>query len=299
VIERLQLACPEFQASSILARTGKCLLIRGTLAGIAAVAKCLVEPDAYWSTHFAKEIRWYRLFTQHTPPVAIPRLLFADEALGLSVLEFLEGQPLCRTRYATQPLPPRQIDTLVTELSRLHSWRVPQLPSSSELVADYREKFRSYADRGFLSAADCSDLMQLLGRDQSDPEFNHGDLLLSNCLALGAGLALIDWEFAGYYLPGYDLALLWTLLQADSAARRCIIETVRRRGAAAERAFFINQMRVIVREIRIHQKEAGVAIHDDRVRRLLADCDAVRASIRTHLVDYRGTSSTYEGTPIS
>ena len=288
MIERLQLACPEFQASSILARTGKCLLIRGTLAGQLAVAKYLVEPDAYWSTRFVKEIRWYRLFMQHTPPVAIPRLLFADEMLALSVLEFLEGQPLGRTRYATQALPPGQIETLLTELSRLHSWRVPPAQSLSALVADYRDKFQSYAVRGSLSADDSSNLTQLLGRDQWAPEFNHGDLLPSNCLALGSGLALIDWEFAGYYLPGYDLALLWALLQADSVARRCIIELVRRRGTAAERAFVINQMRVIAREISIHQKETGGASHEERIRWLEVDRDAVRASMQAHLAANMG-----------
>jgi aminoglycoside phosphotransferase (APT) family kinase protein len=283
VIERLHIACPEFQVSSILARTGKCLLIRGTLAGQLAVAKYLVEPDAYWSTRFVNEIRWYRLFMQHTPPVAIPRLLFADEMLALSVLEFLEGQPLGRTRYAAQPLPPGQIETLLAELSRLHSWRVPQAPSLSELVADYHEKVQGYADRGFLSADDCSNLAHLLGRDQSVPEFNHGDLLPSNCLALASRLALIDWEFAGYYLPGFDLALLWTLLHADSAARRRIIEVVQQRGAAAERAFLINQMRVIAREINIHQKAHGAIPYDPRIRGLEADRDAVRMRMRAHV----------------
>jgi aminoglycoside phosphotransferase (APT) family kinase protein len=258
------------------------------LADHAAVAKCLIDPDPYWSARFVAEIRWYRLFEQHAPPVAVPRLLFADEALALSVVEFLEGQPLVRTRYPAQPLPPRQIETLLAELSRLHSWRVPQAPSLGELVADYREKFQSYAARGFLTVDDCSNLSLLLDRERWTPEFNHGDLLLSNCLALGSGLALIDWEFAGYYFPGYDLALLWTLLQADSAARRCIIEVVQQRGAAAERAFVINRMRVIAREINIHQKETGGTTHDQQIRWLEADRDAVRASMQAHLAANMG-----------
>jgi hypothetical protein len=184
-LERLQEACPQFSASSVLARTGKCLLVRGILAGQAAIAKCLVDPNPYWQARFVEEIGWYRFFEQQAPPVITPRLLFAEQALAISVLEFLEGQPLGQTRYVAQPLPPHEVDTLLAQLRRLHSWRAPQTRSLSEIVASYREKFQSYASRGFLSVDDCFNLGLLLKRDRSAPEFNHGDLLPSNCLALG------------------------------------------------------------------------------------------------------------------
>ena len=282
VTERLKSVCPEFEANVFLARTGKCLLIRGILAGLPAVAKCLVEPDPYWSARFLEEIRWYRLFERRPPPVVVPRLLFADEARAISILELLHGQPLNNNRYVAQPLPLSQVETLLAQLARLHSWHVPQAQSTSEVVAEYHEKFQGYAERGLLNANDCSVLATLLEREESTPEFNHGDVLPSNCLALGSGLALIDWEFAGYYLPGYDLALLWTLLRADSAARRRIEAVVQQQGLAAERTFVINQMRVIAREINIHRKQIGGATHDQRISWLETDRDTVRVLMQAY-----------------
>ena len=183
-LEQLQMVCPEFlanSANSFLARTGKCLLVRGSLAGQAAIAKCLVDPNPYWQERFAEEIGWYRFFEQQPPPVIIPRLLFADQALSISILEFLEGQPLDQSRYVAQPLPPQQVEALLAQLARLHSWRAPQTRSLSEIVAGYREKFQSYMGSGFLSAVDCLHLDRLLERERSAPEFNHGDPLPSNC----------------------------------------------------------------------------------------------------------------------
>jgi Phosphotransferase enzyme family len=281
--EHVGRVCAAFRANSLLARTGKCLIITGTLAGRAAIAKCLFDPDPYWRARFVAEIGWYRVFEQHVPPVAVPRLLFADETQFVSILELLDGAPLSRARYVSQPQPPDRIAALLAELARLHGWSRPHPPAWSEIAAGYREKFQRYASRGLLSADDCSNLDILLGRARSAPEFNHGDMLLSNCLALGSQLALIDWEFAGYYLPGYDLALLWTLLQADDHARHRIVEAVQQRGAAAQSAFVVNQMRVLAREIKIHQKEGRGTDDAARLRWLEADRDAVRVFIQTHL----------------
>ena len=134
-IERLRLICPEFVIGNVLARTGKCLLIRGALADQVAVAKLLDEPDPYWQARFVREIRWYRFFERHAPPVLVPRLLFANEALAINVLEFLEGQPLDQTRYPTPPLPPSQIEALLDQLARLHNWHMPATPALADIVA--------------------------------------------------------------------------------------------------------------------------------------------------------------------
>jgi hypothetical protein len=281
-LERLRLVCPAFRPGGLLAQTGKCVLLAGSLDGQAAVAKCLLDPDPYWRARFAAEISWYRVFEQHPPPVRVPRLLFADAAQALSVLQALDGEPLGRARYAARPLPPDRAVALLAELERLHSWRPAQPPSSSQIAADYREKFQGYLARGVIGADDYASLDRLLDMPGPAPEFSHGDMLLSNCLALDSGLALIDWEFAGYYLPGYDLALLWALLHADELARRQIIETARRHGLAAERAFLVNQMRVLAREIKIHRKE-GHSSGDERLGRLEADRDAVRVRLQAHL----------------
>jgi hypothetical protein len=47
-------------------------------------------------------------------------------------------------------------------------------------------------------------------------------------------------------------------------------------------------MRVIAREISIHQKETGGASHEERIRWLEVDRDAVRASMQAHLAANMG-----------
>ena len=81
-------------------------------------------------------------------------------------------------------------------------------------------------------------------------QFCHGDALLSNILLSPAGPVLVDWEHAGWYLPGYDLATLWSVLGDAPVARRQISQLAQSAGPAARDAFLVNLMLVLTREIR-------------------------------------------------
>ncbi len=61
-------------------------------------------------------------------------------------------------------------------------------------------------------------------------QFCHGDALLSNILLSPTGPVLVDWEHAGWYLPGYDLATLWAVLGDAPVARRQISQLAQARG---------------------------------------------------------------------
>ncbi|MGR6997510.1 hypothetical protein ACU686_04365 [Yinghuangia aomiensis] len=64
-------------------------------------------------------------------------------------------------------------------------------------------------------------------------------------------------EFVGYHLPGYDLAVLWSLLARDPLTRRHIGQVAQQGGSFARDAFLVNLMLVLVREIRIHDLGRG------------------------------------------
>lgn len=84
-------------------------------------------------------------------------------------------------------------------------------------------------------------------------QFCHGDALLSNILLSPAGPVLVDWEHAGWYLPGYDLATLWAVLGDAPLARRQISQLAQQAGPASRDAFLVNLMIVLTREIRTYE----------------------------------------------
>lgn len=93
-------------------------------------------------------------------------------------------------------------------------------------------------------------------------QFCHGDALLSNILLPPTGPVLVDWEHAGWYLPGYDLATLWAVLGDAPAARRQISQLAQAPGAAARDAFLVNLMLVLTREIRTYETAVQRAMRE-------------------------------------
>lgn len=131
-------------------------------------------------------------------------------------------------------------------------------------------------------------------------QFCHGDALLSNILISPAGPVLVDWEHAGWYLPGYDLATLWTVLGDAPAARRQISQIAQSAGPASRDAFLVNLMLVLTREIRTYETAVQRSMHESAptpaggqpggvpsgeeqrllLRRLHDDCQMARKAVR-------------------
>jgi thiamine kinase-like enzyme len=57
------------------------------------------------------------------------------------------------------------------------------------------------------------------------PSFCHNDLLAANLLDDGERLWLLDWEYAGWNSPMFDLANLASNCELDSAGERLLLET--------------------------------------------------------------------------
>lgn len=167
---------------------------------------------------------------------------------------------------------------LLRSLDRLSAWR----PSTDVFArdGDYMHRFTRYQERGILDAEDMHSLERLVHRyDEVSRVFCHGDVLPANVLTTSTGIALIDWEFAGYLLPGYDAALLWTLYGGHPETRQQIEEHVAASSIDSD-CFLVNLAMTVTRELRLmHEFVAGPLTKDIQAR-LRSDWSEISRRLR-------------------
>ena len=83
----------------------------------------------------------------------------------------------------------------------------------------------------------------------------------------------MDFEFTGRFLPGFDLAMLHTLLGASPQVRERIRGLVA--DAGIERPFLLNRAIVLARELRMHRTAPDRAL----LTRLAAEWDELTATL--------------------
>ncbi|WP_327358619.1 aminoglycoside phosphotransferase family protein [Streptomyces sp. NBC_01304] len=258
--------CPEFNPVQVLRRSGRSVLLVGTTGRSTAVAKCLLDHSPVWSEQIQHEIAAYRAFVRHRPPVRVPRLIAADPDNGTLVIERMPGRVAALQRHPAEAPPRADIRAALGAICRLNAWRPPAGMFDAPL--DYASRIARYHELGLLTDRDMGDLQKLVhGIAHSSGtgglgQFCHGDALLSNILLSPAGPVLVDWEHAGWYLPGYDLATLWAVLGDAPVARRQISQLAQAQGAAARDAFLVNLMLVLTREIRKYETAVQRTMRD-------------------------------------
>ncbi|MCZ7462061.1 aminoglycoside phosphotransferase family protein [Streptomyces sp. WMMC940] len=298
--------CPEFNPVQVLRRSGRSVLLVGTTGRTTAVAKCLLDQSPAWAERFRHEIAAYRAFVRHRPPVRAPRLIAADPDNCTLVVERMPGRPAALARHPSEAPPRADVRAALGAIARLNSWRPPA--GTFDAPLDYASRIARYHELGLFTDRDLGDLQKLLhglahagGRQGGLGQFCHGDALLSNILLAPTGPVLVDWEHAGWYLPGYDLATLWTVLGDAPVARRQISQLAQQSGPAARDAFLVNLMLVLTREIRTYETavqrtmreappagtvpsaQAGVSSGEEQrllLRRLHDDCALARRAVR-------------------
>ncbi|WP_327424656.1 aminoglycoside phosphotransferase family protein [Streptomyces sp. NBC_01527] len=297
--------CPEFNPVQVLRRSGRSVLLVGTTGRTTAVAKCLLDHSPVWSERFRHEIAAYRAFVRHRPPVRVPRLIAADPENCTLVIERMPGRVAALTRHPSEAPPRADVRAALGAISRVNAWRPAAGLFDAQL--DYASRIARYHELGLFTDRDLGDLQKLLhglahaGGRQGMGQFCHGDALLSNILLSPTGPVLVDWEHAGWYLPGYDLATLWAVLGDAPAARRQISQLAQATGPAARDAFLVNLMLVLTREIRTYetavqramretaptgggQERPGVLSSGEEqrllLRRLHDDCAMARRAVR-------------------
>ncbi|WP_328558874.1 aminoglycoside phosphotransferase family protein [Streptomyces coelicoflavus] len=297
--------CPEFSPVQVLRRSGRSVLLVGTTGRSTAVAKCLVDHSPAWAERSRHEIGAYRSFVRQRPPVRVPRLIAADPDNGTLVIERMPGRVAALQRHPLEAPPRADIRATIGAICRLNAWRPPA--GTFDAPLDYAARISRYHELGLLTDRDLGDLQKLLhgiahaGGRQGMGQFCHGDALLSNVLMSPAGPVLVDWEHAGWYLPGYDLATLWAVLGDAPAARRQISQIAQSTGTAARDAFLVNLMLVLTREIRTYETAVQRSMQDTvaassapvhpgaaptgeeqrlLLRRLHDDCQLARRAVR-------------------
>jgi len=294
-VAAVQRICPEFTPVQLLRRGGRTALLIGTSGRAPAVAKCLLDQSPAWAERFRHEIAAYRTFVRHRPPVRVPRLIAADPDSCVLVMERMPGRVVSPQRHPAQAPTRGDVRAALQAYSRIALWRPPA--GVFDAPIDYPSRISRYHELGLLTDRDMGDLQKLLhGLAHVQGQFCHGDALLSNVLLSPAGPSLVDWEHAGWYLPGYDLAVLWSVLGDDPAARRQISQQAQAAGPAARDAFLVNLMLVLTREIRTYETAvqrtmrapgpiapgAAEAGEEQRLllRRLHDDCGLARRAVR-------------------
>ncbi|MFE7044585.1 aminoglycoside phosphotransferase family protein [Streptomyces atratus] len=305
VIASVHRICPEFNPVQVLRRSGRSVLLVGSTGRTTAVAKCLLDHSPAWSERFRHEIAAYRAFVRHRPPVRVPRLIAADPENCTLVIERMPGRVAALTRHPSEAPPRADVRAALGAINRVNAWRPS--PGLFDAPLNYASRIARYHELGLFTDRDLGDLQKLLhglalaGGRQSMGQFCHGDALLSNILLSPTGPVLVDWEHAGWYLPGYDLATLWAVLGNAPVARRQISQLAQAAGPAARDAFLVNLMLVLTREIRTYEtavqramrESAPAAAGQDRpgvlssseeqrllLRRLHDDCAMARRAVR-------------------
>ncbi|MER7847931.1 phosphotransferase [Kitasatospora sp. NPDC096077] len=277
--------CPAFTPRQVLREGSRHILVAGTIGRAPVVAKCLA-PQAVRSEYFEQlvadfhhEVAVYRAFVRHRPPVRLPRLVAADHDRCVLVMERIPGRPAARERHPVNAPTPGEVRALLGAVRTLNLWRPPSDVFQPRL--DYQMEIARYHSVGQLTDRDAGDLRGLLhGLGNTPLQLCHGDALLSNMLLAPSGPVLVDWEQAGWYLPGYDLAVLWSVLSGDTAARRQISQLAQSGGTMARDAFLVNLVLVLMREIRLYDVPGAGEEQRIMIRRLYDDAALARRAVR-------------------
>jgi aminoglycoside phosphotransferase (APT) family kinase protein len=238
---------PGLRVDGMLSHNGKSLLAAGHAGDQPVIIKVLPEHDPSWRHRQRHEITVYQIFAEHPPPVRVPGLVHTD-GQRIVVMERLEGTTLGTGRYP-QALTGREVEAAAALVGQLHDWQ--PLPGGFRPVFAYYERIARYHATGYFTEDDRRLLERLLARCGQPVQLNHGDPLPGNMLRLPGGeWALLDWEFTGLFLPGFDLAMLSVLLTGTPGAAEFIDDLAYRAGY--EDAYLVNLAVVLSRERRIH-----------------------------------------------
>lgn len=136
-----------------------------------------------------------------------PEVIFADE--GITVIRHIE----CKTLEESDVAKPEYLSRIVTLMKRCHA-DVPQHLRGPALafwvfhvIRDYAATLKAHNSRHLAKTAEYLKIAKQLEADIGPIElvFGHNDLMAANILDDGQRLWLIDWDYAGFNSPLFDL----------------------------------------------------------------------------------------------
>lgn len=154
---------------------------------------------------FEKERRIGLLLRRYPPPVRAARLLGVDRSRRVLRFEAIDGGPF-GPKYPLA-MAPGDLDLLIGSALAMGTYR-PRACFATRF--DLARRLRRAVSGGLLSGSAASRFAEVAAADPPVLVFGHGDLTARNVLRGDAGEpVLIDWEWAGRYPRGWDLAFLW------------------------------------------------------------------------------------------
>ena len=182
---------------------------------------------------FRNELRINRFLNAYPPPVHRPALVARDVQHRRLTFAALPGQPL-GPKYPLE-LAVEHIDAIVDLAHRLRTFK-PERRWFRRLNTVRRLALAQRA--GLLTDAQTVQLIAIAERVHTRLRFGHGDLTARNVLGCSDGVALIDWEWAGLYPDGYELAFFWfSLIDVEHGRTR-----VEEQLDTDERAFLLSAL---------------------------------------------------------
>jgi hypothetical protein len=258
---------------AVLRASDKSLLALGQRRGLPVVIKALRTGEEFWQAKFDHEIRLYLAFTQNPPPVRVP-----TDGHRVLVIENIPGHPVDAERYPEQALPATTLDAVLDTITTFSLWAPP--PGVRAPVFDYPDRVERYHRAGFFDDTDRTALHAIFEEAGPVWQANRGDPLPANLLlAERDECVLLDFEFTGLFLPGFDVAMLHTLL-AKTAGAQASIEALMGE-AGIEVPFLINQAMVLSRELRLHTELPDGEFRQRRLALLELEWDAFRQRLHT------------------
>ncbi len=139
-----------------------------------------------------------------------PEVVHAE--LGILVIRFIEGRTLC----AEDVRSPGMLERILPVIRRVHTDMPGQLRGPAlafwvfHVLRDYGHTLRDGLSRHLTRLPELLAIAEALERDVGaiDMVYGHNDLLPANFLDDGERIWLIDWDYAGFNSPLFDLANL-------------------------------------------------------------------------------------------
>jgi hypothetical protein len=212
------------------------------------------------------ELRVNRLLSEHWPPVPVPLLLGTSRRGPSMTFEAVDGAPL-GPKFPISLSGP-DVDGLIAIALALQSYQ-PRRRWFRRLHVERRLRLHHRSD--LIGDADAAALTLLAVSAGLRWHFAHGDITARNVLRDSQGrLVLIDWEWAGMYPAGYELAFLWFSLLEVPGARDKVAAAVPGHHQAG---FLLSATLVQLLHLQMWllRPNPHVAKHEETLRQLLQE----------------------------
>lgn len=218
------------------------------------------------------EMRVNRLLTTEPPPVRVPKLVSYSRRGPCMAFEAIKGPPL-GPKFPSY-LADDELDGILGIVKALDGYH-PRRRWFRRLYVQRRLALHHRS--GLVTGAQADILAELAGLRQVRWGFAHGDVTARNVLKAPTGeRVLIDWEWAGLYPLGYDLAFLWFSLGQVPTGRD------RARSAVPphhEPAFLLSAALIVLLHLQLWLRTPNpfVAEHQETLKALMVEMGERRA----------------------